>query len=65
MPSFVALSKIGPDFSKKVVLKLKLPKNNFNKSFAPKLFFFNEKKIRAIRMTFNIENSIPIFALFD
>ena len=26
-----------------VVLKLKLPKNNFNKKCAPKFLFFNEK----------------------
>ena len=41
-------SKIGPDFSKKV----KLPKNHFNKKCAPKLLFFNEKKIRKICMIF-------------
>ena len=27
-----------------MVTKLKLPKNNFNKEFAPKLTFFDEKK---------------------
>ena len=31
-----------------VVLKLKLPKNHFNKKFAPKILFLNEKKIRKI-----------------
>ena len=29
-----------------MVLKLKLPKNHFNKKCAPKLLFFNEKKIQ-------------------
>ena len=35
---------IEPDFSKKVVLKLKFTKNDFIKKSAPKIFFFNEKK---------------------
>jgi hypothetical protein len=30
----------------KVVLKLKLRKNHFNKKCAPKLLFFNGKKVR-------------------
>ena len=49
---------IGPESSNKVVvLKLKFPKNDFNKNFAPKLLFFIEKKkIRKIRMIFDIEN---------
>ena len=38
---FAALSKIGSDFSKKGGLKLKLPKNHFNKKCAPKLLLFN------------------------
>jgi hypothetical protein len=29
LPSFAALSKIEPDFSREGVLKLKLPKNHF------------------------------------
>ena len=29
-----------------VVLKLKLPKNHFNKEYAPKILFLNEKKIQ-------------------
>jgi hypothetical protein len=36
LPSFAALSKIRPDFSKKVVLNLKLPINYFNKTCAHK-----------------------------
>jgi hypothetical protein len=44
MPSFAASSKIRPDFSKKVVSRLKLLKNHYNKKCAPKFLFFNEKK---------------------
>ena len=44
MLEFAASSKIGPDFSRKVVLKLKLLKNCFNKKCAPKFLFLNEKK---------------------
>ena len=39
LPSFAASSKIGPDFSKKVGLKLEL-------KCAPKFLFFDEKNIR-------------------
>ena len=42
--SFAAWSKIGPDFSREVVLKLKLPKNHFNKKCVPKILCLNEKK---------------------
>ena len=49
-------AKIRPDFSKKVVLNLKLPKNHFNKKCAPKILFLNEKKFRKIWMIFDIEN---------
>jgi hypothetical protein len=38
LPSFATSLKMGPDFSKKVGLRLKLPQ------CAPKFFFFNEKK---------------------
>ena len=41
-----------------MVSKLKLPKNNFNKKCAPKFLFFNEKKIRKIRMIFDLESTI-------
>ena len=44
--AFATLSKIGPDFIHKKVLKLKLSKNHFNKKCAPKLLFFKEKKLR-------------------
>ena len=58
LPTFPALSKIGPDFSNKVVLELKLPKNHFSKKCAPKLLLFYAKKIRKIQMIFDIENSL-------
>ena len=44
-PSTDSSSKIGRHFSNKAVLKLKLAKNAFYKKGAPKLIFFNEKKI--------------------
>ena len=50
--------KSGMILSFEVVLKLKLPKNHFNKKCAPKILFLNEKKIRKIRMIFDIENSL-------
>jgi hypothetical protein len=63
LPNFVSssgdgLSRIGHDFSNKVVQKLKLSINNFYKKCAHKQLFFNEKKIRKIRMIFDIENSL-------
>ena len=39
-------SKIGHDFSNKVVLKLMLSINHFYKKCASKQLFFNEKKIQ-------------------
>ena len=39
-------SKIGHDFSNKVVQKLKLSINHFCKKCAHKQLFFNEKKIQ-------------------
>ena len=50
LPNFVSLSsdgssKIGHDFSNKVVQKLTLSINIFYKKRAPKQLFFNEKKI--------------------
>ena len=45
-PSSDGSSKIGRHFSNKAVLKLKLAKNAFYKKGAPKLIFFNEKKIQ-------------------
>jgi hypothetical protein len=44
-PSFATSSKIWPNFCNKVVEKLMLSKSVNNKKCAPKLVFFNEKKI--------------------
>ena len=44
-PSGDSSSKIGRHFSNKAVLKSKLAKNAIYKKDAPKLIFFNEKKI--------------------
>jgi hypothetical protein len=44
LTSFATLPEFSPDFSKKVVLKLKLPNYHINKKSAPKFLFFNEKK---------------------
>ena len=41
-----------------VVLKLKLPKHHFNKKCAPKILFLDQKKVKKIRMIFDIENSL-------
>ena len=47
---------------------MKLSKNVNNKKWAPKMIFFNEKKIRKIRIIFDIEDfesqSFPIFDYF-
>ena len=52
-------SKIWPNFCNKVFFfNLKLSKNHLNKKCAPNLLFFNAKKIRKIRMIFDIENSL-------
>ena len=40
----------------KVLWKLKLSKNVNNKKCAPKLIFLNEKKLRKIRIIFDVEN---------
>ena len=50
------LSKIVHHYSSKVIQKLILSKNVKNKKCAPKLLLFNEKKMRKIRMIFDIEN---------
>ena len=59
-PSFVAWSKIGPDFTILSGLKTEVTKKSFLQKCAPNLLFFNEKKIREIRMIFDFES--PIFA---
>ena len=57
------LSKIGLHFNDKGILKLMLSKNVNNKKCAPNFQFFNEKKLKKIRITFDFGSSI--FALFD
>ena len=56
LPNFVSSS--GHDINNKVVQKLKLSINHFYKKCAHKQLFFNEKKIRKIRMIFDVENSL-------
>ena len=50
------VSKIRHHFRNKSYSILKLSKNVNNKKCAPKLIFFNEKKLRKIRIIFDIEN---------
>ena len=50
------LSNIGHHFSNKGIEKLIISKNVNNKKCAPKLVFFNEKKLRKIPIIFDIEN---------
>ena len=65
LPYFVSssddgLSKIGHDFSNKVVQKLKLSINHFYKKCAPKQLFFIEKKSDDF-----LHRKCPKLALFD
>ena len=58
--------KFQSDFGKKVVLKMKSQKKQFNKKCAPKLLFFNEKNQKDwddFWLKIHIEN--PIFTLCD
>ena len=48
--------KLGTILENKVVQKFKFSKNDNNKKPFSELLFFNEKKIRKIRMIFDIEN---------
>ena len=50
--------KSGMILVNRVVKKLKLPKNYFNETFALTLLSLIEKKIRKIRMIFDVENSL-------
>ena len=50
------VSKIRRHFRNKSRSILMLSKNVNNKKCAPKLIFFNEKKLRKIRIIFDIEN---------
>ena len=56
-PSNDISSKIGRHFRNKTFFWIKLSKNTFCKKGAPKLIFFNEKKIRKIRMIFDHEKA--------
>jgi hypothetical protein len=49
-------SKIGPHFINKVIYKLFYQKMSITKKCAPKLIFFNENKLRKIRMSFVVES---------
>ena len=55
--------QLGFILENKVVQKLKFSKNDNNKKPSSKLIFFNEKKIRKIRMIFVIENSLLLAKL--
>ena len=44
------IKKLGPILVNKVVQKLKFLKNVNNKKPAPKLIFFNEKKINSVKI---------------
>ena len=62
LPKFVnpatdSSSKIGHDFSNTVDQNLKLSKNNFNKNVLLN-YVVHLKKIKKIRMIFDIENSL-------
>ena len=50
------LSKIGHHFSNYLIKKMMLSKNFDNKKCAPKLVFFDEKNLRKIPMSFDIQN---------
>jgi hypothetical protein len=51
-------SKIGHDFRNELNLKLNLSKNVFNKSWCPKLIFFNEIFFGKIQTIFDIKNQL-------
>ena len=57
--------KLGTILENKLVQKLKFSKNDNNKKHAPKLIFFNEKKIRKIRIIFDIDFESQKLAFFD
>ena len=46
---------LRPNFRNKLFLKLDLSKNVFNKSWCPKLIFFNENFFRKIQKIFDVE----------
>ena len=53
--------KIRPEFNKKVVLKLKIQKNNFDKKYAPKFLSFNEKNWKDLDEFFTQKDTDEIF----
>ena len=59
-----SLPKIGHDFSIKRVQKIEVIKKNLTKNVLL-LGFFIEKKIRKLRMIFDIENSLSQNTLFS
>ena len=52
------LSKIGHHFRKQSGSKIEVFKNDNDKKPFSKLIFINEKKIKKIRMIFDVENSL-------
>ena len=63
LPNFVSSSgdgssKIGHDFSNKVVQKLKLSINHFYKNVPINNYSSMKKKFRKIQMIFDVENSL-------
>ena len=53
--------KLGIILVSKVIKEMMLSKNVNNKKCAPKLIFFNEKKMRKIPMIFDFENDSGTF----
>ena len=51
---FRKITILRPNFRNKLFLKLNLSKNVFNKSWCPKLMFFNEISFRKIQIIFDI-----------
>ena len=58
LPSFTSLSKIWPNFSNKVFLSWSYEKVIFTKNVRLTYYSSMKKKIRKIRMIFDIENSL-------
>ena len=64
---FYFLSKNRHNFSNKAVLKMKIPKNIYNKKCGLKLLFSTEIVLKKMLIIFDIEIIFesPILALFD
>jgi hypothetical protein len=68
MPVLASWQKLEIILENKGIQKLMLSKKVNNKKCAPRFIFFNEKKIRKIKMIFDVENWLwisKILALFD